>query len=736
MIKLPVAINRSVVNKQIVGWRKLSLELLSLEELAQEIKLGHSFGAQHLIEDKGNGKSSKKFLRARHLTLDFDDANPEIILEKEAIKDQFAVFYNTFSSTTTNPRFRITFLLESEIDSEKTYEQLTRAAAWKFGADLQAVDACQMFYGNDSSDPIIHEVVLTNEIWHSWIKDWLQNSYHTSTIDVSFNHLIASPIEVLINSCPFFLWCQEFPDKVNYSLWLAMVTNLIDGGTNASPYGQSSVNEIKLAFHALSQLDQLRYSEQKTNDEFDAALQRFNDDNTLGYTYRFCQENGWDGIVPSTLTRPAQITTIVSYKAPKRANPFVWAALPRRSTKNAEYAEPNFSAVMKILEYDNRQSGRYSYNLMGGKPFIDDVALTDADEVRLSEWFTDTYQITISLDYIRQGINAVAQRNRFHPVKNFLESLTWDGEDRISRIPTEILKTESSEIYAVMIRKWLISAIARVMQPGCKVDAIPILVGKQGLRKSTFFRVLASSEWFNDSDIKIGDKDAFLILGRAWITEWAELQAYKRAGRDALKAFITSQSDSFRPPYGHNEITVPRTFVIVGSTNDVNFLMDVANRRYWPILIEHKINTDLLAQWRNQIWAQAFKLYLDGENWWMPAELEEIIESHTDQFSVEEAWTEQVLSWAEDKTRFTLSEILKYALELDNSRDHNRGNLLRISEILQKAGWTPPTKPSKRDKMTGRYWENPTATAKTFVPENDAILMQKLNEVIRGKGDK
>ncbi len=732
MDTLPVAINRSIRDKQVVGWRNVELMNLTLEEIATEIKAGHSFGAQHLIEAKENGKSTKKFIKSRLLILDFDDQDPEILLAKDEVKENIALFYHTVNSTPTKPRFRIAFLLEVPIENEKIFEQLVRSAAWRFNADLDAVDACQMYYGNSHSDPIIYKHILKSDIWQKWINEWLSRSYHSTTINLRFNHLIASPVEVLINCCPFFKWAQEYPDQVSYSLWLALLTNLIDGGINASPYGQSTVNEIRLAFHALSALDQTRYDEQKTNEEFDAAIQRFQDDSTEGYTYRYCVENGWPGFIPPTLSRPAQIVTSVGYKAPKRAEPFIWATIPKRTTKHAEYAEATYSTVLKIFEMDSRQKERFSFNLMGYKVCIDDITLTDADEVRLAEWLTDTYGINVGLDIIRQAVNAVAQKKQFHPVREYLHTLVWDGIERISRIPAEILQTESNELYTLMMRKWLISAVARVMIPGCKVDVIPILVGRQGLKKSTFFRVLASEPWFNDSEIKIGTKDAFQILESVWISEWAELQAYRRTERETLKAFITSQSDSYRPPYAHNEIKVKRTFIIVGTTNDVNFLMDVANRRYWPIMVNKSIDVVLLKQWRDQIWAEAYTAFKNGEEWWAPEELEMQIEEHTAQFSTEEGWEQPVLNWAEDKTLFTLSEVLIHGLNLVDPKDHNRTNLLRVSEILQKNKWQPPTKPSKRGKKVGRFWINPKEKAETFEPSDQETLMRKLEDIVNG----
>src|SRR5262249_24412629 len=152
----------------------------------------------------------------------------------------------------------------------------------------------------------------------------------------------------------------------------------------------------------------------------------------------------------------------------------------------------------------------------------------------------------------------------------------------------------------------MIAAVARAMKPGAKHDVMPILVGPQGIFKSTFWRTLASDPWFSDSRFVVGHRDAYLVLRGRWFVEMPELDALRRA-RDAeeIKAFLSSPVDRYRDPYGRTMADNPRTAIIVGTTNDDGFLSDpTGNRRFWPMRVG-KIDVDWVAAHRDQLWAEA-----------------------------------------------------------------------------------------------------------------------------------
>jgi len=214
-----------------------------------------------------------------------------------------------------------------------------------------------------------------------------------------------------------------------------------------------------------------------------------------------------------------------------------------------------------------------------------------------------------------------AQRRPYHAVREYLEALPpWDGQQRIERIHDQILHVDAScEAYATtLITRWLVSAVARAMVPGCKVDTMLVLVGAQGAGKSTFFRKLAG-DFFLDSAIDIDSKDALIALSTSWIAELGELASMRRASDvETVKAFLSSAEDTFRAPYARTASTRKRSFVLCGTSNPDEIIADPTGaRRFWFLRIADgaRIQTDLLQQYRDDVWAEALALYRQGAPW-------------------------------------------------------------------------------------------------------------------------
>jgi predicted P-loop ATPase len=186
----------------------------------------------------------------------------------------------------------------------------------------------------------------------------------------------------------------------------------------------------------------------------------------------------------------------------------------------------------------------------------------------------------------------------------------------LEQVATEILRVraESDEeltLFVLLVRRWFISLVARALSPGCKVDTALILEGAQGAGKSSFFRVIAG-EWFSDTEMAL-DKDAMLQLRGAWVYEWSELEnVTSRQSVSRVKAFLTSTEDKYRPPFGRTPITVKRSGVSVGSTNNQDFLHDPSgSRRFWVIPISG-IDLPRLKAQREQLLAEAVAARQDG----------------------------------------------------------------------------------------------------------------------------
>lgn len=310
-------------------------------------------------------------------------------------------------------------------------------------------------------------------------------------------------------------------------------------------------------------------------------------------------------------------------------------------------------------------------------------------------------------DAVGQMVVRLARKNPYHPIRNYLEAVAarW-GED------TSILDGLAARyfgqveyIHEVMLFRWLISAVARVMQPGCKSDTALILQGTQGYNKSSFFSTLASDAWFDDSfDSGTTGKDEKLKIHLVWMMEWAELETvFKRKDVSQVKSFLTSKFDLIRPPYGRKTERMARSCIIVGTTNEREFLADTTgNRRFWVIPIQHRIDKQQLAQERDRIWAAAVHCYRAGEPWWLSDEEEAIAAQDRSQFEYKDAWYDDIADLVEFKTAITTGEVCRHLnIEVDRK---NAGINKRIAAILTQLGFSPGRHPVMYEGKRQRIW--------------------------------
>jgi len=245
---------------------------------------------------------------------------------------------------------------------------------------------------------------------------------------------------------------------------------------------------------------------------------------------------------------------------------------------------------------------------------------SDDDDAALRVYLEKVYKIWTP-GKLNDALAAVSHERSFHPVREYLENLPeWDGLPRLDGLLIDYLGAEDSLYTRAVTKKTLVAAVARVMRPGCKFDCMLVLVGPQGIGKSTVFASLGG-KWFNDSlsmnDAK--DKTAAEKLQGYWILEIGELAGIRKAEVEAVKSFLSRQKDVYRPSYGRRTVEHPRQCVIVGSTNnDTGFLRDsTGNRRFWPVVVEGVVAEK--APWNmtdytiSQIWSEAVQAWKDGE---------------------------------------------------------------------------------------------------------------------------
>lgn len=233
----------------------------------------------------------------------------------------------------------------------------------------------------------------------------------------------------------------------------------------------------------------------------------------------------------------------------------------------------------------------------------------EVDNLDLSlirQWFVDHWRLEAKVNDIDHSINAIGYENSFHPVKDYLTGLKWDGVTRTETWLKDYLGASAPEPYLTEISVILLVAmVRRIYQPGCKFDYVLIFEGKQGLGKSTAFSVLVGDQWFSDQSVNIADKDAVLSMRGIWLHELSELASMRRSDKDAMKAFITRTTDKIRPPYGRRMQSYQRQTVFIGTTNEGEYLQDTTgNRRFWPVRVG-ATDLDGLAKVRDQLFAEA-----------------------------------------------------------------------------------------------------------------------------------
>jgi predicted P-loop ATPase len=322
-------------------------------------------------------------------------------------------------------------------------------------------------------------------------------------------------------------------------------------------------------------------------------------------------------------------------------------------------------------------------------------------------------------DTIHQAVDKRARERAYHPVRDYLNALQWDGKGRVGTWLHDYLGAEQNEYTEQIGTMFLISMPARIFKPGCKVDYMPVLEGPQGWLKSQAWGVLGG-EYFDDHMPDIGSKEASQHLRGKWLIEWAEMRAYSRAEADQAKAFLTRTVERYRPSYGRREVIEPRQCVFVGTTNKDTYLNDPTGaRRFWPIKTG-EINLDALRKGRDQLFAEAVNLYRAGVPWWPDHDFERqhIAGEQSARYETD-AWQEPISRFVKGKARTTITMVATGALGYEGDRPNfvppgepqpARGTPInrlgtsdqrRIAAVLTVLGW----RRGARGHGGVRYWE-------------------------------
>ena len=336
---------------------------------------------------------------------------------------------------------------------------------------------------------------------------------------------------------------------------------------------------------------------------------------------------------------------------------------------------------------------RLRFNIYNQSVEQDGKPVTD-----LEHYYLQLAQLNIKVtkELAADALVFVAKENQFDPVREYLDRVADEVPPTpIDHLASAYLRPEDQPgtLFDAMLRCTLIAAVRRIYEPGAKHDAACVLMGPQGCGKSTFWRNLGGP-FFSDALGDINNKDDLLLVGKAWIHEWGEIDRItgkNHAGK--IKAFLSRQTDSYRVPYGKAMEDFPRRSIIVGSTNrDTGFLIDdTGNRRFWviPVDVPQMIEVDGLLLERDAIWSAAVHAYRAGEANHLPRDLERQVSEANLAYLVESPWLNPVREWLASPrnagTPITTEILLTDAIGKPVERQ-SRADQMQIASILRELG--------------------------------------------------
>lgn len=339
--------------------------------------------------------------------------------------------------------------------------------------------------------------------------------------------------------------------------------------------------------------------------------------------------------------------------------------------------------------------------------FVPGTVWDPDDDLRLGLWLAHTQKLLIkSADSLSTSVGWAARDSVYHPVRDYLDSVIWDGVPRSRYWLTDYLGVAQSEYSALSGMLFLVGMVARIYQPGCQMRAMPILEGVQYRGKSSALRVLGG-EWFCDTPLDLNNKDSYQIIQGVWLYEIAELDAFNRSEATRIKAWVSSPKDRFRAPYDRAPRDWLRQTVFAGSTNQDEYFKDpTGNTRFWPWRVEatgDPINLEGLSDIRDQLFAEAVALYKAGQRWHPTGEEQaRLFAPEQEEREIGDAWQPIITRWLRQRTsdRVSVTDVLFDCLSIEASKiDSMKSMSTRVGNVMKRVGWE-----KKREGGGDREW--------------------------------
>lgn len=362
----------------------------------------------------------------------------------------------------------------------------------------------------------------------------------------------------------------------------------------------------------------------------------------------------------------------------------------------------NLNNALKIIEQHEECKDLVWFDEFHQKYFHrDNREWADVDELNLAAWIQRSCGISrMAPATVHEAAVIVGRRRTRNEPLDWMERLTWDGEDRLEHFFVDCFGAPDGVYTRAASRNFWIKMVARAYRAGCKVDNMVVLEGGQGKLKSSALAMIGG-KWYAEAHESVTSKDFYMILTGKLVVEIGELDAFNRAEVTRIKQVISCPTDRYRAPYARAPADYPRRCIFVGTTNEDAYLRDTTGaRRFWPIKCE-EIRLDIIADNREQLFAEAVHAFKAGATWWEMPRAETEAEQEARRQS--DVWEEVLETWLIGKSEVSMQEILFDGLKMDVAKQ-DKATQMRAAGVMRALGWLR-VKPHREGGKLVRTWK-------------------------------